>query len=83
MTAIDVYGQENCRFCKDAVAYLELHKLPFVYRDLKSAADLTEMLRRNPKAKQVPQIFIGETHIGGCSELIVMPLSQLQQMIGE
>lgn len=84
MKRIEVYGRENCPACEQAKAFLEKHDLPFVYRDVRaSEADKAEMLRRNPEAKTVPQVFVGETLIGGRDQLVALPLSTLQQMIGE
>ncbi|MBA8881721.1 glutaredoxin [Phyllobacterium myrsinacearum] len=83
MRSIDVYGKENCRYCKDAVTLLDHYELPYVYRDVADEASRLEVFRRNPATATFPQIFIGETLIGGCDDLVATPLSRLQQMIGE
>ena len=31
-----------------------------------------EMLQRAPGARTVPQIFVGETHVGGCDDLFAL-----------
>lgn len=83
MTKIEIYGQAGCSFCFKAKAYATGHKLPFVYRDIADPNDRREMFARNPKATTVPQIFIGDTLIGGHDDLVAIPLPQLHQMIGE
>ena len=79
---IEIYGQDGCSYCKKARLYAEGWRLPFVYRDITDTTDRAEMFRRNPAARTVPQIFIGDRLIGGFDELVRIPLSQLQQMIG-
>lgn len=83
MKSIEIYGQSHCGHCKRAVAYCEKQQLPFVYRDADDQATKREMFSRNPGAKSVPQIFIGNILVGGCDELVGYPLSHIQQMIGE
>ena len=38
-------------------------------------AEREEMLRRAPGARTVPQIFIGETHVGGSDDLAALERS--------
>lgn len=83
MKVIEIYGQKGCGFCVRAVEYAEEHELPHLYRDIANAADRADMFKRNPDAKTVPQIFIGDRAIGGFGDLKAFPLPQLQQMIGE
>lgn len=83
MTTVEIYGKEDCRFCKEAIALCDNHTLRFVYRDIADPQTRSEMFARNPAARTVPQIFIGTTHIGGFTELAALPISVLQQMIGE
>lgn len=82
MQHIEIYGQSGCRYCALAMRYLEAFQLPVVYRDIAESNHRREMFARNPDAATVPQIFIGDTLIGGHDQLVVIPLSQLQQMIG-
>jgi len=75
MTApiIDIYTKFACPFCVRA-KYL-LDKKGAVYNEF----DITvggekrdEMLARAPQARTVPQIFVGETHVGGSDDLAAL-----------
>jgi glutaredoxin 3 len=90
---IDIYGQQikdkttgelkPCRYCEAAKRYLTAKGIAFNYRDLANLNDRQELLRRLPDVKTVPQIFIGEQHIGGFDDMARLPDATLQQMIGE
>lgn len=80
---IEIYGQPNCGFCKDAISLCEKHGYQHVYRDIAAnLADRKEMLARAPGATKVPQIFINHRHIGGYDDLAALQKSgALQQLI--
>lgn len=82
MRAIEIYGQPECVYCRRAVEFCEARGLDYVYRDIREYDARAEMMRRNPQAATVPQIFIGEKLIGGHAELVAHNSEQLQQMIG-
>lgn len=67
---ITVYGRDNCPHCVQAKYLLEEGEYPFEYRnvvsDIEAFADLRE---KAPEARSVPQIFIGDEHIGGFMDL--------------
>lgn len=84
---VQVFGQklkngQDCPYCVKAREHLERLSVPFVYRDIANGFDRKELLSRFPEAKSVPQIFIGNKHIGGHDDLVAIPLKELQQMIG-
>jgi glutaredoxin 3 len=83
MKTIEIYGQKGCGFCSRAVEFCQSAEYAFVYRDIADAQHRSEMFARNPQAKTVPQIFVGDTLVGGFDDLKALPTSQLQQMIGE
>jgi glutaredoxin len=79
---VEIYGQAGCGWCSRAKRHLEAFQIPHVYRDLAEPGRLEELKRRFPDVQTVPQVFIGDLHIGGHDELVTIPLSHLQQMIG-
>ncbi|RWB95540.1 MAG: glutaredoxin [Mesorhizobium sp.] len=84
MRKIEIYGRQGCTPCANAKKFCAEHGFNFVYRDvIEDPQARAEMLARNPKATTVPQIFIGDTLVGGYAELSGRPLNELQQMIGE
>jgi glutaredoxin 3 len=67
---LEIYGQDDCRFCAAAVAFCDKRGLPYVYLNMTSSPILrVEMLERAPGAKTAPQIFIGPHRIGGFDDL--------------
>ena len=67
---ITIYGKANCGFCTKAKAFAEQRMLRFEYKDVGISKDtLNELMDRAPvQVKSVPQIFIGNEHIGGYNE---------------
>ena len=70
MKNIDIYTGLMCGYCDAAKHLLDKKKLK--YNEISIANDpekMQEMLKRSNNARTVPQIFIGETHVGGYVEL--------------
>jgi glutaredoxin 3 len=70
MATVTMYTSAYCPFCSRAKALLQRHgvvDLKEVFVDGQQAlrAQMTERTGRT----SVPQIFIGETHVGGCDDL--------------
>ncbi len=67
---IDIYTKFGCGFCYRAKALLDAKGADYVEHDVTfGGADKEEMLRRAPGARTVPQIFIGDLHVGGSDDL--------------
>lgn len=81
---IDVYGYESCFACIRARRLLDAKGYRYTYRDINvDPVAKAEMLKRNPAAKTVPQIFVGKRHIGGLEELETAERANIiQQLIG-
>lgn len=66
-----IYGRTNCGFCSKAVKVCERNDMAYEYIDIREAGltkeKLTEMC--GTPVRTVPQIFIGDTYIGGFTEL--------------
>lgn len=69
MAAITIYTTPTCPYCLAAKALLTHKGLSFreinVQNDRETAVSLMERTGR----RTVPQIFIGETHVGGFDDL--------------
>ena len=77
MKNIDIYTKVTCGFCMRAKALLE-HK-QVSYREIKIDNDgalRAEMIKRSQGAFTVPQIFIGDHHVGGCDDLYALHASE-------
>lgn len=68
MGLIEIYGTNDCAYCKRAVKVCEANNLEYKYHNISDDPNLmTEMFgRMGTPLRQVPQIFIdGEYHPGG------------------
>jgi glutaredoxin 3 len=81
---VTVYGNATCPFC--GAARMLLTKKAIQFEDINVASDpalLAEMSERSGK-QSVPQIFIGDTPIGGFDELYALDKSgELDKMLAE
>ena len=67
---IDIYTKFGCGYCSRAKALLDAKGAQYNEHDVTfGGSDKDEMLRRAPHARTVPQIFIGDTHVGGSDDL--------------
>jgi len=70
MKKVIIYTGPRCAHCDWAVALLNKKKVNFVEFNIgEDSQKREEMLRKSNGARTVPQIFIGEHHIGGNLEL--------------
>jgi len=70
MQRVTIFGREGCGFCVRAKELCERKELNFRYIDIHkegiSKADLEQTVGK--PVETVPQIFIGQDHIGGYTE---------------
>ncbi len=70
MAEIIIYSKDYCPYCVKAKQLLSIKKQKFTEKDIgKDAAARDEMQAKAPTARTVPQIFIGDTHVGGYDDL--------------
>ncbi len=70
---IEIYTRPGCGYCSAAISLLTRKKAAFT--ELNVATDPTfrqQMWDRAGAGSTFPQIFIGETHVGGCDELYAL-----------
>lgn len=73
MNNVDIYTKATCGFCMRAKMLLD--KLGVSYNEIKIdfESELREkMIARTGGAYTVPQIFIGDTYVGGCDDLFAL-----------
>lgn len=70
MPSITIYTKSTCGYCQAAKQLLRTKNAAFdeISVDGDPAAQ-EEMAKRAGGRWTVPQIFIGETHVGGCDDL--------------
>ena len=73
MKKVVIYTGIRCTHCDWAIALFNKKNINFVeYNIHKDPAKRDEMLKKSNGAKTVPQIFIGDYHVGGNRELQVL-----------
>lgn len=78
MTSPEVvmYTKFGCGFCFRAKRLLDQKGVEYTEHDITMGGPRRdEMLQRAPGARTVPQIFIGETYVGGSDDLHALEAS--------
>ena len=74
---VTLYVTGWCPYCTRARALLDRKGVVYTAIDIESAAGLREeMMAKAAGRRSVPQIFIGQTHVGGCDDLIALDARQ-------
>jgi glutaredoxin 3 len=72
MQAVKMYSTQVCPYCQHAKALLKqrgVEAIEDIRVDL-DPAQRTAMLALTGGRRTVPQIFIGDTYVGGCDDLV-------------
>lgn len=73
MKPVEIYTSPFCGFCHAAKRLLAEKGAEFSEIDIWADPDRKpEMIERANGGRTVPQIFVGETHVGGCDELYAL-----------
>ncbi|GGG79115.1 glutaredoxin 3 [Salipiger pallidus] len=73
MQPIEIYTTQLCGFCHAAKRLLKQKGAEFTEIDVGAEPDRrAEMTQRANGGRTVPQIFVGDTHVGGCDELYAL-----------
>lgn len=83
-TRVVIYGNESCAYC--AAARMLLARKGVRFEDIPVSGDpgkYAEMQARSGR-RSVPQIFVGDTHVGGFDDLCAMDKSgELDKLLAE
>jgi glutaredoxin 3 len=72
MAHVTIYTRPGCGYCSRAVSLLEQKGADFT--EIHAGFDPAlrqEMMQRSGRTT-FPQIFVGETHIGGCDDMMLL-----------
>jgi glutaredoxin 3 len=73
MRQVTIYTTPICPYCVRAKTLLKKKGVTFADIDVFMDCDArAEMEARSHGRKTVPQIFVGDTHVGGCDELYAL-----------
>jgi glutaredoxin 3 len=73
MQPVTIYTRPFCPYCARALSLLNAKGA--APTEIEAGFDLAkrkEMIERSGGGSTYPQIFIGETHVGGCDDLLVL-----------
>jgi len=80
--AITLYVTGWCPYCDRAKGLLTGKSLVYQEIDVDDDAKFREEMVARSGRSTVPQIFIGETHVGGCDDLLALESSgELDRLI--
>ncbi|CAM2152507.1 glutaredoxin 3 [Pararobbsia alpina] len=69
MKPVTIYTTPTCPYCRAAKALLDEKGVDYNEINVESNMERrAEMMSRSGR-RSVPQIFVGETHVGGCDDL--------------
>ena len=82
---VTIYGNDTCAYC--AAARMLLTKKGIRFEDIVVSGDaerFAEMEARSGGRRSVPQIFVGDNHVGGFDELFSLDKSgELDRLLVE
>ncbi len=83
MTAtILIYTGNRCPYCTMAKKLLDKKGVTYTEINVDSRPALREEMMQKTKRRTVPQIYIGDFHVGGCDELYELErVHQLDELL--
>jgi len=82
MAAITMYATGWCPYCARARALLKHKGATWTELDTDDATTRSEMIARTGR-RTVPQIYIGDRHVGGCDDLYALDAAgELDPLLG-
>ena len=75
MQKVVMYATGWCPYCERARSLLEHKNVPFEEIDVDAQPEQREEMLKRSGRRTVPQIFIGETHVGGSDDLHALDAS--------
>ena len=73
MAPVTIYTTQLCPYCDMAKQLLGRKNVPYEEIDVTGRSDLRETMRIKAGGRNsVPQIWIGDRHVGGCDDLYAL-----------
>ncbi len=80
--AVTLYVSDWCPYCTRAKGLLTQKQVAFSEINVEDDAKLREEMIARSSQRTVPQIFIGDKHVGGCEDLFELDRSgELDRLI--
>ncbi len=82
MQNVVIYSKSWCPFCVQAKRLLQSKKVDFTEIDVEREPAKMQEMMKNSGRRTVPQIWVGDTHVGGCDDLFAAEQTgKLDQLI--
>ena len=73
MATVEIYTKPTCGFCHMAKRLLNAKGISYAEVNISAQPERrAEMIQRAGGSSTVPQIFVGDTHLGGCDDLMAL-----------
>ena len=72
MTPVRIYTAVPCGYCSAAKRFFDEREIAYEEVDLTGDYDARAALLEETGQRTVPQIFVGDTHVGGYTDLIAL-----------
>ena len=80
---VEIYSTRYCPYCVRAKILLDSKGVDYTEIRIDRNASLRQEMEARSRRKSVPQIFIGDTHIGGFDELARLEIgNELDHILG-
>jgi glutaredoxin 3 len=66
---VEIYSKSNCLYCDKAKNYFTQNNISYVEHNVEIPEVFDTLMKRNPNARTMPQIFIDNELIGGYTDL--------------
>jgi glutaredoxin 3 len=84
MKHVRVYSGANCPYCDKAKALLRKKDVQFEEIDVQADPQAMMKVIEETGRRTIPQIFIGDLHVGGCDDLYACEeLGRLDAMLAD
>ncbi len=72
MQEIHIFTKDYCAYCQRAKDLLDIKGVDYTEIDVTSDTKLEALMRQRSGRHTVPQIFVGNQHVGGCDDLFAL-----------
>jgi glutaredoxin 3 len=75
MNKVTIYTTQYCPYCVRAKQLLEQKGAKYDELRVDGDPNLRQIMTTKSNSRTVPQVWIGDTHVGGCDELFALERS--------
>jgi len=73
MKPVVIYTTTSCPYCRSAKAWFSARGVPYTEVDVTGDdAARASLVERSDGQRTVPQIFVGDVHVGGYTDLVAL-----------